>query len=97
MRTNGPTVFGAFLARTQETQVKLLMDSNTATQAKQQTIATFFSSVTPTHGTSQSRAAQMGSQPGHCKGVTIDQAKEICHACCLSLMDHNLITLFIDK
>ena len=57
MRTNGPTVFGAFLARTQETQEKLLMDSNTATQAKQQTIATFFSSVTPTHGTSQSSAS----------------------------------------
>ena len=31
---------------------------------------TFFSLITPTHTTSQSRATQMDSQPGHRKGVT---------------------------
>ena len=36
---------------------------------------------TPTNATSQSRDTQMGSRPGHNKGVTIDQAIAICRAC----------------
>ena len=34
-----------------------------------------------THATSQSRAAQMNSQLGDCKGVTIDWSTTIFHAC----------------
>ena len=44
------------------------------------TITTIFSLITPTNATSQSRDTQMGSQPGHNKGVTIDQAIVICRA-----------------
>ena len=52
---------------------KLLKDNNTATQAHpQRTITTFFSPITPTNATSQSRDTQMSSRPGHNKKVTID-------------------------
>ena len=45
----------------------------TATQAHQQgTITTSFSLIYPTHASSQSRTAQMGSRPGHCIRVTVD-------------------------
>ena len=79
MRTN--CAWGFFLARSQETKGKLLMDNSTATQTHQQrTITIFFSPITPTHATSQSRAKEMGSRPGHCKGVPIDQEIRFFHA-----------------
>ena len=60
---------------------KLLKDNSTATQAHpQRTIITSYSPTNPTHATSQSRATQMGSGPGHNKGVTIDQTIAICRA-----------------
>ena len=55
-----------FLARTQETQRKLLKDNSTATQAHpQRAITTFFSPITPNSATNQSRATQMGIQLEH--------------------------------
>ena len=52
---------------------------HTATQAhRQRRITTFFSPITPTNATSQSRDTQMVSRPGHKKGVTIDRAIAIC-------------------
>ena len=58
-----------------------MKDNSTATQAHpQRTIATFFSLITPTNATSQSRDTQMGSQPRHNKGVTLDRAIAICRA-----------------
>ena len=42
----------------------------------QRTITTFFSPITPTNATSQSRDTQMGPRLGHKKGVTIDRAIE---------------------
>ena len=85
-----------FLARAQETSGKLL--KNTATQAHpQRTITTFFSPITPTNDTSQSRDTQMGSQPRRNKGVTIDRAIAICRACRLGPMDHDLNTFVIDR
>ena len=51
------------------------LTDNTAIQARQQKpIKAFFSPIIPTHATIQSRATQMGSQLGHCKSVSIDQA-----------------------
>ena len=61
-----------------ETQEMLLKGNNTATEHQQRKISTFFSPIT--HATSQSRATQMGSGPGHNKGVTIDQTIAICRA-----------------
>ena len=59
----------------------ILKDSNTGTQAhQQQRFKAFFSPITPTHATSQSRGTQIGSRPEHCKGLTIDQAIAICRA-----------------
>ena len=50
-----------------------LLKNRTSTEAHQpRTITTFFSPITP-HVTTQSRATQMGPQPIHSKGVTIDQ------------------------
>ena len=78
MRTNNVRTF---LARTEDREKSL--DNSTATQAHpQRTITTFFSPITPTNATRQSRDTQMGSQPGHNKGVTIDQALAICRARC---------------
>ena len=58
------------------------MDNNTATQAHQQKIITiFFRPISLTHATSLSRTTQTGSQPGHCKVVTIDWAIAIYCAC----------------
>ena len=72
MKTN--CAWGFFLARSQETKGKLLMDNSTATQTHQQrTITISFSPITPTYATSQSRATKMGSQPRHNKGVTINR------------------------
>ena len=74
---------GLLLLELKRHKEKLLKDNNTATQAHQQrTITTFLSPMT--HATSQSRATQatqMGSRPGHNKGVTIDQTIAIFHAC----------------
>ena len=54
---------------------------HTTTQAHpQRTITTFFSPITPTNATSQSRDTQMGPRLGHKKGVIIDRAIAICHA-----------------
>ena len=73
-------VLGVVLARTQEHREKLLKDSNTTTRAHQQrTITIFFRPISP-NATSQSRATQVDSQPGHCQGVTIDWAIAICRA-----------------
>ena len=67
-----------FLARLKRHGEKLLKDNSTTMQAHQQrTITTFFNPITP-NATSQSRDTQMGSRPGHNKGVTIDQAIAIC-------------------
>ena len=72
---------------------KLLKDNSTAIQAHpQKTITTFFSPITPTNATSQSRATQMGSWPGHNKGVQIYRTIAICGA-----LDHDLIILVIDR
>ena len=38
----------------------------------------FLSPITHTHAKTQSTTTQMGSQPGHCKGVTINRAIAIC-------------------
>ena len=70
---------GLFLLELKRHWEKLL--KNAATQAHpQRTTTTFFSPITPTNTTSQSRDTQMGSRPGHSKGVTIDWAIEICRA-----------------
>ena len=70
---------GLFLLELKRHGEKLL--KNTATQAHaQRTITTFFSPITPTNASSQSRATQMDSWPGCSKGVTIDRAIVICHA-----------------
>ena len=72
---------GLLLLKLKRHREKLLKDNNTTTQAHpQRTITTFFSLVTPTNATSHSRDTQMGSQPGHNKGVTIDRAIAICGA-----------------
>ena len=63
----------------------------------QRTITTFFSPITPTNATSQSRDTQMGPRLGHKKGVTIDRAIAICRARRPQSMDHDLNTLVIDK
>ena len=66
-------MLGTFLGRTQETHAEVnegQLYRHTSSSTK--TIATFFSPITPTHATSQARATQMGSPPGHYKGVTID-------------------------
>ena len=42
--------------------------------------SSFFSPITPTHATSQSRATQVGLRTGYCKGVRIDQEIENCCA-----------------
>ena len=68
-----------FLLELKGHQEKLL--KNTATQAHpQRAITTFFGPITPINATSQSRDTQMGSRPGHNKGVTIDQAIAISRA-----------------
>ena len=60
---------------------KLLKENSTTTQAHpERTITTFFSPISPTNATSQSRDTQLGSLLGHNKGVTIDQAIAICRA-----------------
>ena len=70
---------GLFLQDLRRHREKLL--KNTATQAHpQRTITTFFSPITPTNATSQSRDTQMGPRLGHNKGVTIDRAVAICRA-----------------
>ena len=56
------------------------LKNNTTIAHQQRTITTFFSLINTTHVTSQSRTTQMGCQPGHFKGVTIDRAIAICHA-----------------
>ena len=60
-----------FLARAQETSGK----------AHPQRTTTFFSPITPTNATSQSRDTQMGPRLGHKKGVTTDRAIAIFRAC----------------
>ena len=71
---------GLFLLELKRHREKLL--KNTATQAHpQRTITTFFNPITPTNATSQSKDTQMGSRPGHNKGVTIDRPTAICRAC----------------
>ena len=62
---------------------KLLKDNNPATiqTHQQRTITTFFSPITPTHASSQSRAAQIDSKPGDCKGVTTYHIIGVCHTC----------------
>ena len=48
---------GLFLLEVKRHMEKLLIDNNTTTQAHQQRIiTTFFSPITPIHGTSKSRA-----------------------------------------
>ena len=70
---------GLFLLELKRHQEKLL--ENTTTQAHpQRTITTFFSPITPTNATRQSRDTQKGSPLGHNKGVTIDRAIAICCA-----------------
>ena len=70
---------GLFLQDLRRHREKLL--KNTATQAHpQRKITTFFSPITPTNATSQSRDTQMGPRLGHNKGVTIDRAVAICRA-----------------
>ena len=72
---------GIFLLELKRHREKLLKDNSTTTQAHpQRTITTFFSPITPTNATSQSRDTQMGSRPRHNKGVTIDRAITICRA-----------------
>ena len=78
---------GVFLLELKRHREKLSKDSTTATQAHPQRITTtFFSRITPTNALSQSRATQMGSQPGHIKGFTIDWAIVICRARHLGLV-----------
>ena len=73
---------GLFLLELNRYREKLWLDNNTTTQAhEERTIITFFSLITPTHATSQSLATQMGSQPRHFKGITIDQGIAIYRAC----------------
>ena len=58
-----------FLLELKRHREKLLKDNNTAKEAHlQRTLTTFFSPVTP-NATSQSRDTQMGSRPGHTKGL----------------------------
>ena len=53
---------------------KLLKSYSTATQTNQQRAATtFLSPITPTRATSQLRATQMDSRPGHSKWLTINR------------------------
>ena len=67
---------GLFLLELNRHTEKLLKDNNnTATQAHQQRTIAFFSPITSTHATSQSRPTQ------HSNTVTLDQALEIFHAC----------------
>ena len=71
-----------FLARTQETQVKVLEGqeySHTSSFTKN-VITTFFRPITPTNAKIQSRATQMGSRPGHNKDFETDRAIAICRA-----------------
>ena len=92
-------VFFYTTARIQETLGKSRWRDNTsATPAHpQRTITTFWSPITRTNATSQSRGTQMGSRPGHNKGVTIDRAIAICdHASRPRPMNHDLTTLVID-
>ena len=57
---------------------KLSKDNNTATQAHpQRTITTFFTLITPTNATRQSRATRLG----HNKEVTIGLVIAFWHAC----------------
>ena len=87
---------GLFLLELKRHREKLL--KNTATQAHpQRTITTFFSPITPTTATSQSRDTQMGPRLGHNKGITIDRAIAICHARRPGPMDRDLNTLVINK
>ena len=59
-----------FLLKLKRHREKLLKDNNTSTQGHQQrTITTFFSLITPTHATCQSRATQLGSRLGHNKAL----------------------------
>ena len=68
-----------FLARAQETSGKVVEEySHTSSSTK--IITTFFIPIYPTNDTSQARDTQMGSQPGHNKRVTTNQAIAICHA-----------------
>ena len=56
------TNIGTILAELKRHKLKLFKDNNTTKQDHQQiTIATFFSPITPTHVTSQTRATQAGS------------------------------------
>ena len=63
-------VFGIFLLEHKRHREKL-KDGNTTTQAYQHR------TIPSTHGTYQLSATQVGSQPGHCKGIIKDQAKAI--------------------
>ena len=63
-------MLGTFLGRTQETHAEVnegQLYRHTSSSTK--TIATFFSPITPTHATCQSRATQMGSQQVITKGL----------------------------
>ena len=70
---------GLFLLELKRHREKLLKNTTTLTPP-QRTIITFFSPITPTNATSQSRDKQMGPRLGHKKGVTIDRAIAICRA-----------------
>ena len=65
-----------FLARTQETQGKLVEGQ----AHPQRTITTFFHPITPTNATSKSRDTQMGSRLGRNTRATINRAIVICRA-----------------
>ena len=79
---------GFFLHELKSHMEKLLKDNNTITQAHQQrTITNFFSPITPTHATNQSKATQNAYQRGHNKG---------CFPCFkdLSILDQPMLEIF---
>ena len=78
---------GLFLLELKRHRDKLL-DNSTLTQAHQQrTITNFFSPITPTHATNQSKATQNAYQRGHNKG---------CFPCFkdLSILDQPMLEIF---
>ena len=75
MKYENQQCLGLFLLELKKHREKLLKDHNTTTQAhSQRTMTTFFSPITPTHTTSQSRTTKVDSQLGHNIGVIIDRA-----------------------
>ena len=81
LKSENQQCIGLFLLELKRHREKLLKDNSTTTQAHpQRTITTFFSPIAPPNATCQSRDTEMGSQPGHNKGVTIGLAIVICCA-----------------